>query len=79
MFHLFNLNIIPTEIINRAIINKTSQAHKSISAIGGAVDFSTIKPLDYRYAKGKKLFDKRETIKDRDNKRALDRVKKNFK
>lgn len=30
-------------------------------------------------AKGKKLFDKRETIKDRDNKRALDRVKKNFK
>jgi TonB-dependent receptor len=55
-FRVFNLNIIPTEIINRAIINKTSQAHKSISAIGGAVDFSTIKPLDYRYAKGKKLF-----------------------
>lgn len=30
-------------------------------------------------AKGKKLFDKRETIKDRDNKRNLDRIKKNFK
>ena len=30
-------------------------------------------------AKGKKLYDKRETIKDRDNKRDLDRVKKNFK
>ncbi len=29
-------------------------------------------------ARGKKLFDKRETIKDRDNKRNLDRVKKNF-
>lgn len=29
-------------------------------------------------AKGKKLFDKRETIKDRDNKRNLDRIKKNF-
>jgi SsrA-binding protein len=29
-------------------------------------------------AKGKKLFDKRETIKDRDNKRTLDRIKKNF-
>ena len=29
-------------------------------------------------AKGKKLYDKRETIKDRDNKRALDRIKKNF-
>ena len=29
-------------------------------------------------ARGKKLFDKRESIKDRDNKRNLDRVKKNF-
>ena len=29
-------------------------------------------------AKGKKLFDKREDIKDRDNKRRLDRVKKAF-
>ena len=28
--------------------------------------------------KGKKLYDKRETIKDRDNKRDLDRVKKAF-
>ena len=30
-------------------------------------------------AKGKKLYDKRETIKDRENKITLDRVKKNFK
>ncbi|MDG1263058.1 MAG: SsrA-binding protein SmpB [Flavobacteriaceae bacterium] len=29
-------------------------------------------------ARGKKLFDKRDTLKDRDNKRDLDRVKKNF-
>ena len=29
-------------------------------------------------AKGKKLYDKRETIKDRDNKRHLDRIKKSF-
>ncbi|KAB5491899.1 MULTISPECIES: SsrA-binding protein SmpB [Flagellimonas] len=29
-------------------------------------------------AKGKKLYDKRETIKDRDSKRSLDRVKKSF-
>tara|TARA_A200000113_G_scaffold225291_1_gene245660 strand:+ start:131 stop:595 length:465 start_codon:yes stop_codon:yes gene_type:complete len=29
-------------------------------------------------AKGKKLYDKRETMKDRDNKRDLDRVKKTF-
>ncbi len=30
-------------------------------------------------ARGKKLYDKRETIKDRENKRDLDRVKKNLK
>jgi len=30
-------------------------------------------------AKGKKLYDKRNSLKDRDNQRTLDRVKKNFK
>jgi len=35
--------------------------------------------LEIALAKGKKLFDKRETIKDRENKRDLDRIKKNFK
>lgn len=35
--------------------------------------------LEIALAKGKKLYDKRETIKDRDNKRDLDRIKKNFK
>lgn len=34
--------------------------------------------LDIALAKGKKLYDKRETIKDRENKRDLDRVKKSF-
>lgn len=34
--------------------------------------------MDIALAKGKKLYDKRETIKDRDNKRDLDRIKKNF-
>lgn len=34
--------------------------------------------LNISLAKGKKLYDKRDTIKDRDNKRNLDRVKKNF-
>ena len=32
--------------------------------------------MDIALAKGKKLYDKRETIKDRDNKRNLDRIKK---
>lgn len=35
--------------------------------------------LQIALAKGKKLFDKRDTIKDRENKRNLDRIKKNFK
>ena len=34
--------------------------------------------LNVALAKGKKLYDKRETMKDRDNKRDLDRIKKNF-
>lgn len=35
--------------------------------------------LKIALARGKKLYDKRETIKDRDNKRDLDRIKKSFK
>lgn len=34
--------------------------------------------MEIALGKGKKLFDKRETIKDRENKRNLDRLKKNF-
>lgn len=34
--------------------------------------------MNIALAKGKKLYDKRETLKDRDNKRELDRIKKNF-
>ncbi len=34
--------------------------------------------LDIALCKGKKLHDKRNTLKDRDNKRDLDRIKKNF-
>ncbi|MFT7429456.1 MAG: SsrA-binding protein, partial [Nonlabens sp.] len=32
--------------------------------------------IDIALAKGKKLFDKRETMKDRDNKKRLDQIKK---
>ena len=34
--------------------------------------------IEIALAKGKKIFDKRETMKDRDTKRQLDRVKKSF-
>lgn len=35
--------------------------------------------LEIALVRGKKLYDKRQTIKDRDNKRNLDRIKKEFK
>ncbi|TQI70195.1 SsrA-binding protein [Gramella sp. Hel_I_59] len=35
--------------------------------------------LQIALAKGKKLYDKRDTIKDRDNKRRLDRIQKDYK
>ena len=35
-------------------------------------------PFSAKKRKGKKLYDKRDTIKDRDNKRDLDRIKKAF-
>ena len=34
--------------------------------------------LQIYLARGKKLYDKRETIKDRDNKRSLDRIRKKY-
>lgn len=34
--------------------------------------------LEIALAQGKKIYDKRETIKDRENKRHLDRIKKSF-
>ncbi|WP_456442599.1 SsrA-binding protein SmpB [Psychroserpens sp.] len=35
--------------------------------------------LEIALCKGKKLYDKRESLKDKDNKRNLDRIKKNYK
>lgn len=39
---------------------------------------SGLAKINIALAKGKKLYDKRNTIKDRDNKRNLDRIKKDF-
>ena len=52
----FNLNVIPTEIISGARIHKTTQAKEISTAIGGTIDFQSIRPLDMRYKKGKKYF-----------------------
>ena len=55
-FRKFNLNVIPTEIINGARIHKTTQAKEVSTAIGGTVDFQTLRPLDKRYKKNKNYF-----------------------
>ncbi|MEO9571958.1 MAG: TonB-dependent receptor [Polaribacter sp.] len=52
-FRKFNLNVIPSEIISGARIHKTTQAKEVATAIGGTVDFLTIKPLEMRYKRGK--------------------------
>jgi SsrA-binding protein len=69
-------------LLNKRELNKL---HKQVKNTG-----LTIVPLklfinDKGFAKllialvrGKKLYDKRETLKDRDNKRNLDRIKKSF-
>ena len=55
-FRKFNLNVIPSEIISGARIKKTGQAKEVSTAIGGTIDFQTIRPLDKRYKKGKNYF-----------------------
>jgi len=52
-FRKFNLNVIPSEIISGARIHKTTQAKEVATAIGGTVDFLTIKPLEMRYKRSK--------------------------
>ena len=52
----FNLNLIPTEVTNRTIINKSADAKAISSNIGGGIDVQTIKPLDKRYLPNKNYF-----------------------
>jgi len=69
-------------LLNRAEITKI---HKKLKAKGFTlvplnlfVNAKGLAKVKIGLAQGKKLHDKRETIKDRDNKRALDRIKKDF-
>lgn len=52
-YRKFNLNVIPSEIISGARIKKTTQAKEVTTAIGGSIDFLTIKPLEMKYKRGK--------------------------
>lgn len=71
----------------KLLLNKKElkKLHKEVKASGLTIiplnlflNDRGLAKLNIALAKGKKLYDKRETIKDRDNKRNLDRIKKNF-
>ena len=71
----------------KLLLNKRElkKLQKEVSIKGNAIiplrlfiNENGLAKLEIALGKGKKLFDKRETIKDRDNKRNLDRIKKNF-
>ena len=69
-------------LLNRTEINKI---HKKLKTKGWTliplnlfINEKGLAKLRIGLGQGKKLHDKRESIKDRDNKRALDRLKKNF-
>ena len=62
-------------LLNKKELKKLEKEVKNT----GLINEKGFAKLRISLAKGKKLFDKRETMKDRDNKRDLDRVKKNFK
>lgn len=71
----------------KLLLNKKElkKLHKEVAASGLTIvplnlflNDKGLAKLNIALAKGKKLYDKRETIKDRDNKRELARIKKNF-
>lgn len=69
-------------LLNKRELNKL---HKEVKATGLTIvplslfiNDRGLAKMQIALAKGKKLYDKRETIKDRDNKRNLDRIKKSF-
>ena len=71
----------------KLLLNKRElkKLHKEVAASGLTiiplnlfVNDRGLAKINIGLAKGKKLYDKRETLKDRDNKRNLDRVKKDF-
>lgn len=52
----FNLDVLPTEVVQGAMVYKSSEAHLVGPGLGGAVDFQTVKPLSLRYEDGENHF-----------------------
>ena len=70
-------------LLNKKELNKLHKQVKNggltIIPLRLFINENGIAKIRIALARGKKLYDKRETIKDRQNKRDLDRLKKNFK
>ncbi|MEH6408265.1 MAG: SsrA-binding protein, partial [Leeuwenhoekiella sp.] len=69
-------------LLNRRELNKLEKEVKNsgltIVPLKMFLNDRGLAKLVIALAKGKKLYDKRETIKDRDSKRNLSRIKKSF-
>ena len=69
-------------LLNKGELKKLSKEVKTsgltIVPLNLFINERGLAKMQVSLAKGKKLYDKRDSIKDRDNKRNLDRVKKNF-
>ena len=52
----FNLDVLPPEVVQGAVVYKSSEAHLVSPGLGGAVDFQTVKPLDLKFNEDSNLF-----------------------
>ena len=62
----------------KKIVNQLKEKGLTIIPVNLFINEKGLAKLEIAIAKGKKLFDKRETIKAKDVKRQLDRIKKNY-
>ena len=61
----------------RRLVRKTKESGNTIIALRVFISNKGYAKLEIGLAKGKKLYDKRETLKQKDTKRQLDRLQKN--
>ena len=61
----------------RRLIRKTKESGNTIITLRVFISEKGYAKLEIALAKGKKLYDKRETLKQKDTKRQLDRIQKN--
>lgn len=52
----FNLDQIPTEVLNGVLIYKSSNAESVENGLAGLIDYQTLRPLDYQIKSGKNYY-----------------------